>query len=194
MSKGLIAAAAMAALAIAAQVPARAQKATNDFPKEEFTAAAVVNNAQASGAGRVVIRVNRWSTDEESDKFVKTLREKGPDALLDLLSDAKSVGRLSTPDSIGYDLRYAVQRRDPDGGRTIVLATDRPIGFWEKWNDTRSVDYPFAVVQMHFDAKGHGTGTLSYAAKITATERNIILEDFSTAPIMLTNIESKTDD
>lgn len=32
-----------------------------------------------------------------------------------------------------------------DGGRDVVIATDRPIGFWEATARPRTIDYPFTV-------------------------------------------------
>src|SRR5262245_58134186 len=74
---------------------------------EEFTAVAIVNNNLASGAGTVLMRVTRWSTDTERDRLINTLKSKGPDKLLDELSGMRSVGSIRTPDSLAYDLRYA---------------------------------------------------------------------------------------
>jgi hypothetical protein len=161
---------------------------------EDFTAVAVVANNIASGAGTVVISIDRWSAAAERTTLVRTLREKGPSALLDALQDMRPVGRIRTPDSLGYDLRYAQQTRAEDGGRRIVMATDRPIGFWEAWHRPRSVDYPFTVIQMHIDRDGRGTGTMSVATKIRAYGDIIELEDFATAPVMLTEIVAVRDD
>jgi len=109
------------------------------------------------------------------------------------LQKIKPAGRIRTPDSIGYDLRYAQQTPSEDGGRTIVIATDRPIGFWEATQRPRSFDYPFTVIQMKLDRDGHGSGTLSYATRIVARGNNVIeLEDFATQPIMLNNIKADT--
>ena len=47
-----------------------------------------------------------------------------------------------------------------------MLATDRPIGFWEATRRPRTIDYPFTVIQMEIDRDGEGKGTLSYATKI----------------------------
>src|SRR5687768_10157509 len=80
--------------------------------KEEFTAVAIANNNIQSGAGTVLISVDRWSTTAERDRFVATLQNKGPQALVDALQDTRPVGRIRTPDSIGYDLRYAFQRSE----------------------------------------------------------------------------------
>jgi hypothetical protein len=157
---------------------------------EEFSAVAIVNNNLGSGAGRVIIRVTRWSTEAERTRLTSAL-QKGADALLELLRDQRSVGTIRTPDSIGYDLRYAHQEPGEDGGRRIVIATDRPIGFWEARNQPRSIDYPFTVIQMEIGNDGVGKGTLSYATKVMPRGNVIILENFATSPVMLTKIEAR---
>jgi hypothetical protein len=162
--------------------------------KEDFTAVAIVNNNVASGAGTVLFNVTRWSTEEERRRLVDTLVAKGPAALLDVLHDNRSTGRIRTPDSIGYDLRFAHQTPTADGGRRIVLATDRPIGFWEATRQPRTIDYPFTVIQMEFDREGRGKGTLSFATKIAARNNVIELENFATSPVMLTEIKAEKHD
>ena len=159
--------------------------------KEEFTAIAIVNNNLRSGAGTVLMEVNRWSTQQERERLVNTLRDKGPEALLSALQKNPPAGSIRTPDSLAYDLRFAHQTTNGDGTRRIVLATDRPIGFWEATTRPRTIDYPFTVIQMELDREGHGKGTLSYATKITARRDVIELENFATSPVMLTEITSK---
>lgn len=159
--------------------------------KEEFNAVAIVNNEFGAGAGRVIMRVERWSSEAERGTLIRTLMKDGPNALLDVLQDMKSVGTIRTPDSLGYDLRYAHQEPGEDGGRRIVLATDRPISFWEARNQPRTMDYPFTVIQMDIDKNGDGKGTMSVATKIIARGNTVELENFATAPVMLTKIESK---
>ena len=159
--------------------------------KEEFNAVAIVNNELGAGAGRVIMRVERWSTEAERGTLIRTLMKDGPNALLDALQDMKSVGTIRTPDSLAYDLRYANQEPGEDGGRRIVLATDRPISFWEARNQPRTMDYPFTVIQMQIDKNGEGKGTLSYATKIIARGNTIELENFSSSPAMLTKIDAK---
>jgi hypothetical protein len=159
--------------------------------REEFDATAIVNNNLASGAGRVIMRVTRWSTEAERGELTKALMSGGDSALLEALQHQKSVGTIKTPDSLGYDLRYAHQEPAEDGGRRIVIATDRPIGFWEASQQTRTVDYPFTVIQMQLDKNGEGKGTLSYATKITARGNTIELENFASSPVMLTEIKAK---
>jgi hypothetical protein len=159
--------------------------------KERFTAVAIVNNIRASGAGIVQIDVNRWSTASEREALLSTLKQKGAEKLLDALQDTRPVGTIKTPDSLGYDLHYASQTPLPDGGRRIVIATDRPIGFWEASRRPRTIDYPFTVIQMEIGKDGQGKGTMSYATKIIPAGDTIVLENFSNQPVMLTEIKSE---
>jgi len=177
-----------AALVSAIAVPA----AQTLGEKERFTAIAIVNNTRASGAGTVQIDVNRWSTSAERATLMDALKKHGAEKLLDDLKGMKSVGTIKTPDSLAYDLRFANQTPLPDGGRRIVLATDRPIGFWEAVHRPRTIDYPFTVIQMEIGKDGNGKGTLSLATKIIPAGDTIVLENFDTSPIMLTEIKSET--
>jgi hypothetical protein len=178
----------ISALLVAVRVPL----AQTLGEKERFTAVAIVNNLRASGAGVVQIDVTRWSTQAERNALLNVLQTKSADQLLDSLRDMKPVGIIKTPDSLGYDLRYANQTPLPDGGRRIVLATDRPIGFWEATHRPRTIDYPFTVIQMQIGKDGKGKGTLSIATKIIRTGDTIVLENFDTTPVMLTEIRSES--
>jgi hypothetical protein len=177
-------------LALAAAVAITLDAAQTSGQPEEFSAFAIVSDNLGSGAGRVVIRVTRWSTEAERTRLSASLL-KGPDQLLEDLRDQRSVGTIRTPDSLGYDLRYSHQEPGEDGGRRVVIATDRPIGFWEARNQPRSIDYPFTVIQMEIGKDGKGKGTMSYATKVMARGNVIVLENFSTAPVMLNEIEAR---
>ena len=157
---------------------------------EEFNAIAIMNNNLGSASDRVIMRVQRWSTEAERTRVAEALK-KGNDATLELLRELRPVGTIRTPDSLGYDLRYAHQEPAAEGGRRVVLATDRPISFWEARNQPRTIDYPFTVIQMEMNRNGEGKGTLSLMTKIIPRGNLIELEEFATAPVMLTKIESR---
>jgi hypothetical protein len=156
--------------------------------REEFTAIAIANDDLGSGATNLVIQINRWSTDAERGKFLDVLRKDGPKEALGEMNRARSVGTIRTPGSLGYDLRYAQQTKGEDGGRQILLMTDRPLGFWETWNHSRSTDYPFTVIQMEMKRDGRGQGTLSDYAKLLSLGKFVEVENLSTSPIKLTQI------
>lgn len=182
----------LCSLAVLLLVPVSALVAQSNFAKEDFSAIAIVNNNIASGMDRVQIHVNRWSSVDERDRLAKTLLSRGPEQLLKDLMQISPVGTIRTPDTLAYDLHYAYQRPSEDGGRDIILATDRPMSFWEVRNQPRSVDYPFTVIQMNLNRDGQGKGTLSYATKIRVVNENTIeLENFGTTPVLLTEIRAE---
>ena len=161
---------------------------------EHFSASYVDLNTGRTGP--VQISVTRWSTPAERTTLQQTLFKKGQDALLDTLRDMRSVGRISTPGSIGYDLRYAEERKLPDGVREIILATDRPMSFWEIVNRPTSSQYPFTWVQFKTRPDGTGEGKLAVAARIVGEEADDLIEvqDFAISPVRLQNIKSRKGD
>ena len=159
---------------------------------EDFTALAVNMGTVGPTQPLVVdISIRRWSSDEERSRLVTTLIEKGADALLEALRDNERVGTIKTPDSIGYDLRYAHQAPAEEGGRRIVIVTDRPIGFWEARERPRTMDYPFTVIELRLKPDGRGEGKMSIATKVIPVGKTIYLEDYSTQPVMLQNVRSR---
>ena len=91
---------------------------------------------------------------------------KGEQKLLDALQHAQKVGYIRNVNSIGWDLHYARREPLPDGGERVIIATDRPMSLFEEENQPRTVDYPFTVVEMHLNADGQGSGTMSVATKV----------------------------
>ena len=180
------------ALAAVLLVAAAGPAAQSNAPPEEFSAFAINMGAYTIGTtANLIITVNRWSSQEERDRFMEVLRAKGPDGLIEVLRDAPRLGSIRTTESIGYELRFAMQEPGPDGGRRIIIATDRPLGFAETSNRSRTVDYPFTVIDMQLPAKGHGEGTMSLAARIIPTGKNIVVENYDTQPIRLNRIETR---
>ena len=135
--------------------------------------------------------VNRWSTEAERNRLLTTLLEKGADKLLDALQDMPKVGYIRNPTGLGWDLHYAQNRPLPDGGEQVVIATDRPLGFVETANQLRTLDYPVTVIELRLNRDGEGEGKLSVATKIVADKDNglIVLENYGTQPVMLTNVK-----
>jgi hypothetical protein len=158
---------------------------------EQFDASYVDINTGRTGP--IQISVTRWSTPSERGTLQQTLFKKGQDSLLEALRDMRPVGRISTPGNIGYELRFAEQRTLPDGGREIILATDRPMSFWEIVNKPRSSQYPFTWLQFQMRADGKGQGKVAVAARITGEKADdlIEVEDFAIQPVRLENIRSR---
>jgi hypothetical protein len=169
----------------------------------EIDAFAINMSNIATGANaRVDIRIDSWSTPEEREQLIVTMLEKGSDALLKALQKSSVKGRFRIPTarppdphhlSLGLDIRYAWQVPLPDGGKRIVLAMDRYIGFGEARNQPRSIDYPFTLLQIHVDAAGKGEGKMAVATKISfdKEKKQIELENYASEPVRLNNLTVK---
>ncbi len=159
---------------------------------EQFSATAIDQNRAAMGP--VEIRINRWSTESERSRLMKALLDHGPEKLLDSLQGVKPVGSIRTPGSLAYDLRFARRTPQPEGAERIVLVTDRRISAWEAFRNSRTVDYPFTVIELHLDRHGEGEGKMSLATKITADKENniIVLENYDLQPVLLTNVKRES--
>jgi hypothetical protein len=155
-----------------------------------YTAAAF--NLNRGAAGNVEIVVERWSTDQERNRLMEIMLNKGPEKLLDALQDMPRAGYIKTPDSLGWDLHFARRTPRADGGERVVLATDRRIGFWEEVNRPRSIDYPFTVIELRLNSDGEGEGKISLATRIIADRENniVTLENYDLQPVMLTHVKA----
>jgi hypothetical protein len=69
-------------------------------------------------------------------------------------------GHIREATTLAWGLRFARQAPLDDGGRRIVLGTDRPMLFWEIRDRPRSFDYPFTVIEMHLNKENRGEGKL----------------------------------
>jgi hypothetical protein len=181
---------AAALVAVATMAVPAAQ--SNIAQPDKFTAFAVDTSTMTTRArtGTVDISINRWSTDAERDRLLTIFRDKGQDALLGELQKLPKVGYINTPGSLSYDLHFAFQRSEAEGGRTIFLMTDRPIGAWEAANRPRTIDYPFTLIQLQVDKDGSGEGKASVFTKITETKNGTIeLENYANQPVMLNQVK-----
>jgi hypothetical protein len=158
---------------------------------EKYTAFAVnMGGLTRAGASVVDLVVDRWSTDSERAELMTTLLEKGPSKLLSSLQKLRRVGYIRTPNSIGYDLHFAMKLPGEDGGERIILATDRYIGFWEARSQPRSIDYPFTLIEIRIGKDGEGEGKMSLATKIVVDkdDNTIVLENYDTQPVLLKSV------
>jgi hypothetical protein len=162
--------------------------------KESFTGFAINMNSGPSTA-TVDFTIERWSTDAERDKLLSVLQEEKDEyrankRLLSVLQDLPKVGYIRTPQTLAWDLRFARQSPLEDGGRRIVLATDRPIGFREARNQPRSIDYPFTIVEVQLDKNDRGVGKILAGTKLYIDRKtnNLVLENFAQQPVRFNEI------
>lgn len=88
------------------------------------------------------VYITDWTTDQQVNDFVSTLRANGSDGLVKAFGKTKDVGRVSPTGFVGNSFRFARSRPAASGGQRIVMVTDRPMSFWEAYNAGRSTQYP----------------------------------------------------
>lgn len=166
-----------------------------------LTAWAVSMGTIGTGRNAVVnIRITRWTTPEERKQLLSTIVEKDQDALLRALTRLPSHGRINVPGHtgpdphqlvLGWNLHYAWNVPDGDGGQRIVLATDRYMTFLETRNNPRTTDYPFTLLDLRLKRDGEGVGKASIATKISFDKKKNImeLENYSSEPVRLQQVK-----
>lgn len=168
----------------------------NDKPVLRLRATAVdpggatPDGGRRASTGMLEIGIERWTSDDEHAKLAAILAEKGKDSLLSALQKRPRAGFIRTPTSLGWQIHYARQIPLPDGGRRIIIATDRPMNFYELWNRPRSAEYQFTLAEIRLGPDGRGKGTLVPAARIDYHEatKTIEVENFSNQPVRLTDV------
>ena len=184
-----------AAIAMLMLIVALPAAQTTDVPVRFSAVAINVDGMTArTGMSALDLTITRWSTAGERERLLGTLIEKGPEKLLSLLQDMRSVGSIRTPNSLAYDLRFAHRLPDDEGGERIILATDRYMSFWEAANRPRSADYPFTLIELRINRHGEGEGKMSIATRIIADKKNnaIVLENYGTQPVMLNLVKRQS--
>lgn len=131
---------------------------------DQFSGVWLNMSAGPRGSIPIDIRINRYTTDEEMQKFAAILVEGGGEQLRRAL-EKEDVGQLSPSRRVGTPI--AVARKLVNGNKTIIrIATARNLPFLELRYSGRSVDYPFTIVELQLDENGKGAGTGIGAAKV----------------------------
>jgi hypothetical protein len=194
MRASLVPKLALAALALSAALGTPGSGVSAQSVNETFTAFAINMNSGPKTA-TVDIKIERWSTDAERQALLSILLEekdkyKANQALLKALQKMPKAGYIRTPNTLAWDIRYARQNPMEDGGRQIVVGTDRPIGFWEARNQPRSMDYPFTILELRMNKEDKGEGKMLAGTQlyIDPKTKNLVLENYGQQPVRLNEI------
>jgi hypothetical protein len=178
----------------AAMVVATAVPTSGQAPKKESFTGFAINMNSGPNTGTVDFTIERWSTDQERAQLGAILKEfKDPyqanSRLLQALQKMPKTGFIKTQRTLAWDLRYARQTPLPDGGRRIVLATDRPMGFGEVARGARTTEYPFTIVEMRLDKSDKGEGKILVGTRLLLDGNDLVLENYGTQPVQFNRIQ-----
>jgi hypothetical protein len=147
-----------------------------------------INNALPTNTINIVIE--RWSTPEEAAKLKAVLVEEGDEKLLSALQKTKPrCGYARTSNSLAWELYFAREIPLPDGGRKIVLATDRPVGMWEA-RSSGGAGYQFSLAEIRLPREGKGQGKAIRHAHLSFNQEKNTLEiaNFENEPVRLNEV------
>jgi hypothetical protein len=181
---------------LAAQQPATLAGTPTEAPtKKAPLRFSAFNVSMPTGmAGVTEIAIERWTTKAERSSLlalVETakLGEGGQRKLLSALQKVKPrTGFIRTPNSIGWDLRYAVENKMDDGTRQIVIVTDKPVSFGAAASGSDVMDYPFTLIEMRMKPNEKGEGKMLAATSISVKNGRLELENYGQEPVRLTSI------
>ena len=143
----------------------------------------------------IQIVVSRWSTASEKDKLMSAASSYQSAELLGTLQDLKPVGYIKIDQNLAWDVHFAQSTPGEDGGEQIVLITDRPTRLREFFTWSRSLEYPFTVIELNVSAgKAEGEGTFASATKITPYKQDnfVVAENYGTERVRLTQVKRQT--
>jgi hypothetical protein len=127
-------------------------------------------------------------------RVLVALKEGGEDAALKELEKMKA-GYVVPPawaNQPSWRVAIATKFETPTG--TVVrVVTDRPIAFFEAFENTRSRDYRFGVAEFKLDEKGTGEGVVIPAARVEFDdEGKLVIETLphSTGPQKLIGVKA----
>jgi hypothetical protein len=181
------------ALVVAATAAAPAQTRTVGAP-EVFNANAQAKTANGAAAATLQIHVDRYSPEADRTAVENALKHGGYANFLNALRKAPQVGRVQVGER-QFVIRWARETKTADGGRTIVVVTDKPIFYvgGGAADAKPRAGYEVGLIQMNVDGVGFGSGTMAGAARVRpGGEAGVQIDDYADEPIKLVTVSRLT--
>lgn len=156
---------------------------------ETIDATAFGTSTQLGRNFGVKIMIYEFSDPEDREILVKAFREGQNDGLVNALEKMKSVGRITIPGTVGYDLSYVREILSPTG-RTIRFVTNRKIAFGESYSSSQSKSFNLTAGEIKFNDqdKNKSEGVLYPAAQLIINNEGELQFDLKENPWKLVNV------
>src|SRR5271155_5636970 len=150
-------------LLMIASVPGFGQRGST----ETIDATALGTSTQLGRNVGVKITIYEFSSPEDRDILVQAFQQGQNDGLVNALEKMKSVGRITIPGMLGFDLSYIREILTPTG-RTIRFVTNRKIAFGESYwsTQTKSFNLTAGEINLNDNDKNKSDGVLFPAAQL----------------------------
>ena len=160
------------------------------LPKQIYIQAqAMGTSTQMGQTFGITLIIEEFSPPSDQQGLMEAFTAKGNEGLTNALDKMHNKGRMSITGTLGYDVAYIRQWKQPDGSTKYRLVTNRPIRFGEAWADSRSMDYSLSGVEIiMYPDKKKNTGTLFPAVKLKMNKENQLELETLQNPWNLVNI------
>jgi hypothetical protein len=172
-------------LLMIASIPAAGQRGET----ETIDATALGSSTQLGRNFGVKIIIYEFSSPEDRDVLVEAFQKGQNDGLVNALEKMKSVGRITIPGTLGYDLSYIREILTPTG-RTIRFVTNRKIAFGESYWNTQTKSFNLTAGEINLDDKDKSKsgGVLFPAAQLIINKDGDLQWELNQNAWKLTNI------
>ena len=172
-------------LLMIASVPGFGQRGST----ETIDATAFGTSTQLGRNFGVKIIIYEFSGPEDRDILVQAFQQGQNDGLVNALSKMKSVGRITIPGTVGFDLSFIREILTPTG-RTIRFVTNRKIAFGESyWSaQTKSFNLTAGEINLNDNDKSKSDGVLFPAAQLIVNKEGELQWELNQNAWRLSNI------
>ena len=156
---------------------------------ETIDATAFGTSTQMGRNFGVKIIIYEFSSPDDRDILVQAFQKGQNDGLVNALEKMKSVGRITIPGTLGFDLSFIREIVTPTG-RTIRFVTNRKIAFGESyWNtQTKSFNLTAGEININDKDKSKSDGVLFPAAQLIVNKEGELQWELNQNSWRLTNI------
>jgi hypothetical protein len=172
-------------LLIIASIPGFGQRKST----ETIDATAFGTSTQMVRNFGVKILIYEFSSPEDREILVQAFQQGQNDGLVNALEKMKSVGRITIPGTLGFDLSFIREIVTPTG-RTIRFVTNRKIAFGESYwgSQTKSFNLTAGEININDKDKSKSDGVLFPAAQLIVSKEGELQWELNQNAWRLTNI------
>jgi hypothetical protein len=156
---------------------------------ETIDATAFGTSTQMGRNFGVKLIIYEISSPEDREILVQAFQKGQNDGLMNALEKMKSVGRITIPGTLGFDVSFIREIVTPTG-RTIRFVTNRKIAFGEAYWDTQSKSFNLTAGEININDKdkSKSDGVLFPAAQLIVNKEGELQFELNQNAWRLTNI------
>lgn len=169
-----------------------AMSAVSGFARDKYETIDAQARGTSTQLGKnftVRLIVYEYSTPDDRKILIESFQHGQNDGLVNALEKMESVGRITMPGTLGFDVSYIHQTKTPTG-RSIRFITNRKIAFGESYWSTQSKSFNLTAgeIRINDQDKNKSDGVLFPATQLTINKDGEPQWDLRMNPWKLNNI------